>query len=98
MEGFIRPEHVVLPEHAMVPDRNLISPPPNQFTHELTRPQPFYFTGAQEANPPAGQFPIGTKVVLLVHDGGTYCRVADGQGLYVEIEYHSLKKLGQGPG
>jgi hypothetical protein len=93
MEGFVRPKAVVLPENATVPDRNLISPPPNQFTHELTRPQPFYFAAAQQATPPDGQFPAGTKVVLLVYDGGRYCRVADGQGLYVEVEYDSLKKL-----
>jgi hypothetical protein len=93
MEGFVRPEAVVLPENARVPDRNLISPAPNQFTHELTRPQPFYFTGAQQVTSPDGQFPAGTKVVLLVYNGGTYCRVADGQGLYVEVEYDSLKKL-----
>jgi hypothetical protein len=93
MEGFVRPKAVVLPENTIVPERNLISPAPNQFTHELTRPQPFYFTGAQQAAPPDGQFPAGTKVVLLVYDGGTYCRVADRQGLYVEIEYDSLKKL-----
>ena len=93
MERFIRPEAVVLPESARVPDRNLISPAPNQFTHELIRPQPFYFIGAQQATPPDGQFAAGTKVVLLVYDGGTYCRVADGQGLYVEIEYDSLREL-----
>lgn len=93
MDGFIRPDAVVLPEKAIVPDRNLISPAPNQFTHKLIRPQPFYFTGAQQAMQPDGQFPAGTKVVLLVYNGGNYCRVADGQGLYVEIEYDSLRKL-----
>jgi hypothetical protein len=93
MEGFIRPEAVVLPENASVPDKNLISPPPNQFTHELTRPQPFYFTEVQQGMPPNGQFLARTKVVLLVYEGGIYCRVADGRGLYVNIEYDSLKKL-----
>ncbi len=95
MEGyFLRPEAVVLSENAMVPDRNIISPAPNQFTHELTRPRPFYFDGAQQGTPPnGGEFRAGTKVVLLVYDGGKYCRVADRQGLYVEIEYDSLKKL-----
>lgn len=91
--SFLRPSAVVLSEHAIVPDKNLISPAPNQFTHELTRRQPFYFTGARQAAAPDGQFPAGTKVVLLVYDGGSYCRVADGQGLYVEIEYDSLKKI-----
>ena len=93
MENFVKPDVVVLSENAIVPDRNFILPAPNQFTHELTRPQPFYFTGAQQAMQPNGQFPAGTKVVLLVYDGGNYCRVADGKGLYVEIEYDSLKKL-----
>jgi hypothetical protein len=94
MEGyFLRPDAVVLSENAMVPDRNIISPAPNQFTHELTRPQPFYFDGAQQGAPPNGEFRGGTKVVLLVYNGGKYCRVADKQGLYVEIEYDSLKKL-----
>ena len=93
MEGFLRPEAVILPENAVVPDKNIIRPAPNQFTHELTRPQPFYFDGAQQGRPPDGELPAGAKVVLLFHDGGSYCRVADGRGLYVEIEYDSLKAL-----
>lgn len=93
MEGFVRPDAVILPENAVIPDRNLILPAPNQFTHKLIRPQPFYFTGAQQGMQPDGQLLAGTKVVLLMYDGSNYCRVADGQGLYVEIEYDSLKKL-----
>jgi hypothetical protein len=93
MEGFIRPDAVVLGDNAMVPNTNVISPAPNQFTHELTRPQPFYFTGAQQATEPDGHFSAGTKVVLLVYEGGNYCRVVDGQGLYVEIPHGSLEKL-----
>lgn len=93
MKGFVRPEAVVLGENAIVPERNLISPAPNQFTHKLTQPQHYYFTGAQKGVPADGQFPTGTKVVLLVYDGGSYCRVADERGLYVEIEYDSLEKL-----
>ncbi len=93
MEGFMRPDAVVLGDNAMVAKMNVISPAPNQFTHELTQPQPFYFAGAQQASAPDGQFPAGTKVVLLVYEGGKYCRVANGQGLYVEIPYGNLKKL-----
>ncbi len=93
MKGFHRPDPVVLLENAMVPDKNLIAPAPNQFTHELSRSQPFYFDGAQQAKPPEGEFPAGTKVALLVYDGGSFCRVVDGQGLYVEVEYESLKKI-----
>jgi hypothetical protein len=93
MQGFIRPDATVLPESSVVPKKNIISPAPNQFTHELTRPLPFYFDGAQTAAEPNGQFAAGTKVVLLVYDGGSYCRVAEGQGLYVEVEYDALKRL-----
>lgn len=93
MEGFIRPDAVVLPESAVVPDKNIITPAPNQFTHELTRPQPFYFDGAPQGRPPDGELTEGAKVVLLVHDGGSYCRVSDGRGLYVEIEYDALKRI-----
>jgi hypothetical protein len=93
MEGFVRPEAVVLPKGALIPDKNLISPAPNQFTHELTREEPYYYTSAQEGCPPNGRLSAGTGVVLLVYEGGERCRVADGRGLYVEIEYAALKKL-----
>jgi hypothetical protein len=92
MKGFVRPPAVVLAESAIVPDRNLISPPPNQFTHELIRPQSYHFNEEQKEKPPDGEFPAGTRVVLLVYNGGDCCRVASEQGLYVEIEYSSLKK------
>ena len=93
MGNFIRPKAVVLPEESLIPESNLISPPPNQFTHELKSSQPFYYTGAQQASPPDGELPANTKVVLFRHEGGSYCRVVDEQGLYVEIEFDSLKKL-----
>lgn len=92
MKGFVRPEAVVLPESAAVPDENVIRPAPNQFTHELTRDEPFYFGGAQQGRTPDGELPAGTKVVLLVHDGGAYCRVVNGRGLYVEVACDSLRK------
>jgi hypothetical protein len=92
MEGVIRPEAVVLPENAVVPDKNLISPAPNKFTHQLIRSQPYYFSEARQGRPPDGEFPAGTKVVLLVHDR-PFCRVVDGQGLYVQVGCDSLKKL-----
>lgn len=77
----------------MVPDKNIIRPAPNQYTHELTRAQPFYFDGAQQGRQPDGELPAGAKVVLLFHDGGAYCHVADGRGLYVEVEYDALRRL-----
>lgn len=91
--GFQRPEASILPAEALVPGANLISPAPNQFTHELTRAQPFYYAGAREEASPDGELPAATPVTLLVYDGGDYCRVVDGQGLYVEIAYDSLRTL-----
>lgn len=90
---FLRPEARVLPDEALIPIKNLISPAPNQFTHELTRAQPFYYAGAQAGTAPDGVLPANTKVTLLVHDGGAYCWVVDSRGLYVEIEHNSLRKL-----
>jgi hypothetical protein len=94
MGGIFRPKAVVLPESATVPDCNLIVPPPNQFTHELMRPQPYYFADARQENSPDGTFPAGTKVVLLARDDRGFCRVADGRGLYVAIDCGSLRDLG----
>lgn len=93
MKGIIRPEARVLPDSALIPERNLISPPPNQFTHEVARPLPFYFADARQSPSPDGHLPAGTKVALLSYDGGEYCRVADGQGLYVEVEHSGLTRL-----
>ena len=93
MKGISRPEARVLPDESIVPERNLIVPPPNQFTHQLKRAQAYYFDGAQQGRQPDGEFPSGAKVLLLVFNGGAYCRVADEQGLYVELEYESLHKL-----
>ena len=93
MKGFSEPKAKVLSRKAVVPDDNLIRPAPNQFTHEVKRAQGYYFKGARQGSPPDGEFAEGTEVVLLVYDGGSYCRVADGQGLYVETEYEGLKKL-----
>ncbi len=93
VENMIRPEAVVLADNALIPPANLISPPPNQFTHELTVAQPYYYSETQQDRPPDGTFAAGTKMVLLVYHGGRYCRVADRQGLYVDTEYRGLQRL-----
>jgi hypothetical protein len=93
MKGVVRPEASVLPESSLVPEGSLISPAPTQFTHELTRAQPFYFKGARKGARPDGELPAGTKVVLMSHDGGARCRVVDGRGLYVETESEGLREL-----
>jgi hypothetical protein len=89
----LRPEAALLAGSALIPPDNLIRPAPNQFTHVVIRPQPYRFVGAPQGAPAAGELAPLTLVVLLVHDGGPRCRVADGQGLYVEIDYDSLRKL-----
>ena len=90
---FLRPEARVLPDESLIPSKNLISPAPNQFTHELTRAQPFHYDRSQVKTAPDGVLPANTKVKLLVDDGGAYCWVVDGRGLYVEIECNALRKL-----
>jgi hypothetical protein len=94
MEGFLRPEVELLPESAAIPDKNLISPAPNQFTHQLTRSQQYYFRDANPSLRPDGELPPGTKVVLLRYDGGRYCCVVDGRGLYVQVEHSGIEKMG----
>ncbi len=73
--------------------KNIIQPPPNQFTHELTQDEPYYFIGPQQKSPSDGTFPRGTKVVLMVYDGGGYSRVVDDKGVYAVTAYQSLKRL-----
>jgi hypothetical protein len=92
MEKIIRPDAVVLGDGALIPDGNLISPPPNQFTHELTVDQPFYYSKVRDDQAPNGEFAAGTKIVLLV-DNGQYCRVVDKQGLYVDTLSAGLRHL-----
>jgi hypothetical protein len=87
----LRPKAVVLDKDAMVPPRNVIKPPPNRFTHKVKRSQPYFYEDAQDE--PDGEFAAGTRVVLMVHDGGASCRVVDGHGLYVETAYGGLHDL-----
>jgi hypothetical protein len=91
MKGFIRPDPTVLADSAAIPDANRILPPPNQFTHELSRSAPYWY-GRHDDSAPSGEFPAGLQVILLVHDGGRFCRVADARGLYVEIEFEALRR------
>jgi len=87
----LRPETRVLSDAALVPAQNLVKPPPNQFTHEVHRRQPYYYSDDRER--PDGEFAEGVRVVLMFHDGGKYCRVVDEQGLYVTTEYAGLRPL-----
>ncbi|MFK4500923.1 hypothetical protein ABIF20_004573 [Bradyrhizobium japonicum] len=93
MEGMKRPEAIVLPDSSLIPSDCLISPPPNQFTHEVARSQPFYASQGAPSDPPTGQFEAGAKVVLLYHDGGELCRVVDAAGRYVGTRFDGLRKI-----
>ena len=82
----------VLPESAAIPSRNVIQPPPNQFTHEVRTEQPYYYVGSQQAAPPEGTFPAGTKVILLSRTESE-CYVADARGLYVATACKGLRRI-----
>jgi hypothetical protein len=90
MEGMKRPEAIVLPDSALIPSNCLISPPPNQFTHEVTRSQAFYASHGTPSGPPTGQFDAGTKVVLLYYDGKSF---AVSSMHYVDTLFEGLRKL-----
>ena len=87
----LRPKAVVLDKDALIPRRNVVKPPPNQFTHKVKRSQPYFYEDAQAE--PNGEFAAGTPVVLMVYHGGVSCRVVDGHGLYVETAYGGLHDL-----
>ena len=91
MDHMLRTNSEVLPESAMVPERNLLRPPPNQFTHKVKVEQPYYFQTPHLGAPAEGIFAAGTKVVLLLHDGGPVCFVADDRGLYVATAFAGLR-------
>jgi hypothetical protein len=88
-----RPKAEVLAASAVIPPANLIEPAPNQFTHEITRLEPYYYSEGEEDRTPDGTFERGTPVVLLRYVGGGHCHVADGRGLYVIIERAALRRL-----
>ena len=92
MDRMLRPEPVVVPDSALVPPGNQLRPPPNQFTHEVRKQQPYYY-GTKPGKEPDGEFTPGTKVVLMVQDRSKMCRVVDGHGLYVLTACGGLKKL-----
>ena len=93
MKRFTRPKAEILEDSALIPAKNLIKPAPNRFTHQTIEPAPFFYDHYERDREPDGQFPEGTQVILLVDSDGEYCRVADNQGLYVEVLRTSIKKI-----
>jgi hypothetical protein len=88
---FLRPPVEMVAPAFLVPDSNLIQPPPNRFTHELVRDEPFRYDEAAEPAEPDGILAKGTRVVVLVE--GEICWVVDGSGLYVAIHREGLRRL-----
>jgi hypothetical protein len=87
--GVVRPAARVLAADALVPAANLVEPPPNKFSHVLTRDEPYHY-GSDMKAPPNGELRQGTPV-LLVSDDGHHARVIDEHGLYVRVRTDSLR-------
>jgi|tagenome__1003787_1003787.scaffolds.fasta_scaffold20936914_2 hypothetical protein len=93
MEGFKSPEMIALPESATIPGTKLISPPPNQFTHVLVQRAVYHFAMPNAESADDGEFEKGTQVLLVRHESGAHCYVADAQGLYVALEFSALQRI-----
>ena len=93
MDRITRPKPQVLPDSALVPKANLLDPPPTHFTHQVARKQPYFYIGPNQDAPPEGSFPAGAKVLLLTHDGGPMCRVADARGVCAMTAFSGLRPL-----
>ena len=85
----LRPEVSVLSGDALVPSGNIVEPPPNHFSHELTRDEPYSY-GTEPSAASDGQLTQGTPVLLVAVDG-SYARVIDPSGLYVRVRADSLR-------
>jgi hypothetical protein len=93
MKGFGQPKPVVLKERALVREPVVIKPPPNHFTHELLRREPYYVTTTNQALQPDGFLSKGAQVLLLVRRKGARCHVADRRGRVVDVACSALREL-----
>ena len=64
--------------------------PSHDFTHTLTRDEPYYLTGPQQGRPPEGTLKAGSKVNLL-ESAGSYARVATEDGTTAWVAAGALK-------
>ena len=92
--GVLRPAAEVLGADSLVPAANFVQPPPDQFSHELTRDEPYRF-GADPTASPDGELQRGTPVLVIVNDGH-HARVIDERGLYVQVRSESLRPRRRG--
>ncbi len=90
---FLRPDFVVLGDDALVPGPGVVTPPPERFTHELVRDEPYWF-GARDQRgdrEPDGVLAAGTPVVVVGSAGGL-SRVVDATGLLVEVPTSAVRE------
>jgi len=66
--------------------------PGQVFTHILATHTEYYLSGPQQARPPDGTLPAGTKVTLL-EEAGSYCRIRSEDGLEAYVSTGSLQPL-----
>lgn len=92
--GVLRPTADVLAADALVPAANVVQPPPDQFSHVLTRDEPYRF-GSDPTASPDGELQRGTPVLVVVDDGH-HARVIDERGLYVQVRSGSLRSRRRG--
>ena len=92
MKGMLRPAQTVMPASALEPGADVVSPPPNRFTHVVQARQPFY-VGSVLRGEASGSLPAGAKVVLMVRGRGDVCRVIDRRGRYVTTSFKGLRPL-----
>jgi hypothetical protein len=90
----LRPDFVVLGDDALVPGPGVVTPPPERFTHELVRDEPYWFGAADDRRPqpePDGVLAAGTPVVVIGSAGGR-SRVVDATGLLVAVPAASVRE------
>ena len=62
----------MLPEDAIIPQRNLVSPAPTRFTHELLVDEPYRFDRSRQRDQPDGILPAELRVFGFVNGAVTY--------------------------
>jgi hypothetical protein len=66
--------------------------PENLLTHVVTVDSEYYVSGPQQASPPDGRFPSGTKVRLIRNAGG-YSIVESETGVQAYVSTDAIRKV-----
>lgn len=62
------------------------------FTHVISASTEYYTGGPQQARPPDGRLPAGSKIVILT-EAGSYVRVRSETGIVAYVSAGALTKL-----